>query len=149
MSWNPNNVDGAEALREPRTAKLMSVEISSSRYGPTKVVIRNMSSHGLGIRGDINLLPCELVVVHLPDGSRVGGIVRWANKNTFGLSLDERIDQSALQPRKMADGANLTTRDAEIGFQRIRHVVSGTASRSGFQRTHRAEVLRSSDWTRD
>ncbi len=143
MSWKPSTAEGNDSTREPRMAKLVALHLSSARYSNVKIVVRNLSPHGLGARADIELLPCERVVVHLPNGQDVGAIVRWVRKNTFGLSLDERIEPEHLQPRAAAAGA-IVPRDAELGFNRLRHTAG--SSRSGFQRSHRDEVLRTSSW---
>lgn len=144
MSWKTPATPADESVREVRVSKLVALELSSARYSRVKIVIRNLSPHGLGARADIELLPCEQVMVHLPDGRDVGAIVRWVKKNTFGLSLAERIEPEQLQPRA-ATGAAIVPRDADLGFNRLRH--TATSSRSGFQRTHRDEVLQSSHWT--
>ena len=146
MSWKPSTDEANESTREPRMAKLVALHLSSARYSNVKVVVRNLSPHGLGARADIELLPCERVVVHLPNGQDVGAVVRWVRKNTFGLSLDERIETEHLQPKAAGAGA-IVPRDAELGFNRLRH--SAGSSRTGFQRSHRDEVLRSSTWMGD
>jgi PilZ domain len=143
MSWPPAPPPTDGSARENRVSKLVALELSSARYKRVRIVIRNLSPHGLGARADIELLPCEQVMVHLPDGRDVGAIVRWVRKNTFGLSLEERIEPEQLQPRP-GTGAAIVPKDAELGFNRYRH--TATSSRSGFQRTHRDEVLRSSNW---
>ncbi len=136
-------VKSDEAVREPRMAKLVAIDVSSSRHQRTRIVVRNLSPHGLGARGEIDLLPCEHVVIHLPDGSEMGAIVRWVRKNSFGLSLDDRIDAAALRGKSSAS-SHLITRDAQVDFHRMQH--KGTFARSGFNRSHREEVLRNSDW---
>lgn len=143
MSWNPAAPDGTDSAREPRMAKLVALHLTSARYSNVKIVVRNLSPHGLGARAEIELLPCERVVVHLPNGQDVGAIVRWVRKSTFGLSLDERIEPEQLQPKASAASA-IVPRDAEFGFNRLRHTAG--SSRSGFQRSHRDEVLRTSSW---
>jgi hypothetical protein len=144
MSWTPSRPDN-DTAREPRVSKLVSLELSSERHQRTKIVVRNMSPHGLGARGEIDLLPCERVTVHLPDDRTIGATVRWVKKGTFGLSLDDRIDAQAVQPKVKAS-SGLVTRDADVGFHRLRHNAD-VAPRSGFQRSHRDEVLRNSVWT--
>ncbi len=143
MSWKPSTADDNDSTREPRMAKLIALNLSSARYSNVKIIVRNLSQHGLGARADIELLPCERVVVHLPNGQDIGAIVRWVRKNTFGLSLDERIEPEHLQPKAAVSGA-IVPRDAELGFNRLRHTAG--SSRSGFQRSHRDEVLRTSTW---
>ncbi|QJQ32414.1 hypothetical protein GV829_08080 [Sphingomonas lacunae] len=144
MSWTPSRPDN-DTAREPRVSKLVSLELSSDRHQRTKIVVRNLSPHGIGARGEIDLLPCERVTLHLPGDRCVAATVRWVRKGTFGLSLDERIDATAVQPTAKAS-AGLITRDAEVGFHRLRHNTDA-APRSGFQRSHRDEVLRNSIWT--
>lgn len=144
MSWSPPRPD-KDTAREPRVSKLVSFELSSERHQRAKFVVRNMSPHGLGARGDIDLLPCERVIIHLPDDRSIGATVRWVKKGTFGLALDERIDAQAVQPKAKAS-PGLVTRDSDNGFHRLRHNAD-IAPRSGFQRSHRDEVLRNSAWT--
>jgi hypothetical protein len=133
----------ATTAREVRTSKLLSVEISCARFGRKRVVVRNLSFYGIGARGEIDLLPTEHVTVHLPGGRDIEAIVRWVRKGTFGLSLEERINPADLQTRNAVDRP-LTTRDATIGFQRY-EVPPTQTQRTGFQRSHRDEVL-SSSW---
>jgi hypothetical protein len=124
------------------------LEISSARCDRVRIAVRNVSAHGIGIRGEIDILPCERVQLHLPDGNTVGATVRWARKNLFGLSLDRGIDPTMLQPRSTAEG-QLLARDSQDGKFVPMRAPAG-APRSGFQRTHRDEVLRAtSDWNRD
>ena len=137
MSWKTTTPPD-ESAREPRVSKLMSVDISSARQPRTRIVVRNLSPHGIGCRGECDILPCERITVHLHDGREVGATVRWVRKGTFGLSLDERIDPAALHINTSATGA-ITPRDADLGFHRLRH--QGSQSRTGFQRSHRDEVL--------
>jgi hypothetical protein len=145
MNWIPESADHDAAAREPRTAKLVAVEMSSDRHPPTRIVIRNLSSHGIGARGELDLLPCERVSLHLPGGVQIAGTVRWVRKGTFGIALDERLPGEFLQA-KAGSPSEIVARDAQVGFQPIRHNVE-KSGRSGFQRTHRDEVLRQSSWT--
>lgn len=145
MTWTPADVTPDSSDREPRMSKLVSIEISSERQPRTRVVVRNLSAHGIGARGDCNILPCERVTVHLPDGRMVAATVRWVRKGTFGLSLDERIEPGAVQSKAGGRLADIVPKDAEAGFERYRHYAS--QSRTGFSRSHREEVLKvSSDW---
>jgi hypothetical protein len=142
--WQIESVGQAD--RETRTSKLLSVDISSARFARTRVVVRNLSSYGLGARSEIDLLPTEQITVHLPNGHDVAAIVRWVRRGTFGLSLGERIDPATLQTRNALDRP-ITTRDAKPGFEPFR-VQAATQQRTGFQRSHRDEVL-SSSWRND
>lgn len=147
MNWSPPPAGHDESAREARTSKLLSVEISRGGGGRERVVVRNVSPHGIGARGDIRLIPCEEVVVHLPGGETRRAVVRWVRKDGFGLYIDEPIDPQSLQVRA-ASGAGITPRDAQIGFVPLQH--KATPSRTGFQRSHRDQIIHgSSGWTRD
>lgn len=130
--------------RETRISKLVGIGLSSAMHKNVRVVVRNLSLHGIGARGDVSLLPCERITVHLPSGRNIGAMVRWVRKNTFGLLLDEQIDPQDFQPHVCPAGT-IVPRDANLGFQRMYH--QSSTARSGFQRSHRDEVLRSSNWT--
>lgn len=145
MHWTPPAAK-SEDEREIRVSKLLTLEISSARHPRAKIVVRNLSPHGMGVRSDLEVLPCEHVTLYLPNGTEVGGIVRWVRKGTFGLSLDDRIEPDMLQPNTMGSG-QITPCDSEIGFQRLQH--TGTTVRSGFQRSHREQVLNNSRWIND
>jgi hypothetical protein len=145
MTWTPP-IAAADSEREPRTSKLVSVDMASDRHARTRIVVRNISSHGLGARADIDLLPCERVTIYMPDGAEIGATVRWVRKNTFGLSLDERISADFVQAKNAANAA-FQPRDEVLGFHRLHH--APVVGRSGFHRSHRDEVLKSSHWTND
>jgi hypothetical protein len=137
MHWTPPAAK-SEDEREIRVSKLLTLEISSARHPRTKIVVRNLSPHGMGVRSDLAVLPCEHVTLYLPNGTEVGGIVRWVRKGTFGLSLDDRIEPDMLQPKTIGSG-HITPSDEQIGFHRLQH--TGTTVRSGFHRSPRDEVL--------
>ncbi|MEQ1509571.1 MAG: hypothetical protein ABL909_04115 [Sphingopyxis sp.] len=145
MHWN-NGPDTANTARETRVSKLLSIEISSARHSRSKIVIRNLSPHGIGARSDLDVIACEHVTVHMPNDVDIGAIVRWVKNGAFGLSLDERIEPDMLNPANPCR-TQLTTSDSSIGFQRIQH--EGSVSRSGFQRSHRQQVLNNSRWLND
>lgn len=146
MHWTPPAATTGDNERETRVSKLLTLELSSPRHSRTKIVVRNISPHGIGARSDLDVMQCEHVTLHLPDGTDCGAIVRWVKNGTFGLSLDDRIE-----PGMFKSGANgvahIVPCDAELGFQRLAH--TGSSSRSGFQRSHREQVLDSSHWTTD
>lgn len=139
MEYQPAPLIG-DHQREQRIAKLLVLALSSAREERARIVVRNLSPHGLGARGDIDLLACERVTVHLPGGRDVAATVRWARKGSFGLALDERIEPDALQTRAVASPTELRSRDDAPGFEPLR-VAPQQARRSGFQRSHRDQVL--------
>jgi hypothetical protein len=145
--WQPQS--GPQSPREQRTAKLLPVEIGSERFGRTKVVVRNISPYGLGVRADIELLACERVTVYLPGDLEIGATVRWVRKGTFGLALDAPIDPSLLRAKPAASPNDITTKDAQVGFIPM-HIQNVVQQRPGFQRSQRDVVLNGhSHWIRD
>ncbi|MEQ1687427.1 MAG: hypothetical protein ABL874_02515 [Sphingopyxis sp.] len=155
MHWQPPAAQTGDQMRETRVSKLLTFEISSPRHPRAKIVVRNLSPHGVGVRSDLNVIACEHLTLHLPGGQDLDAIVRWTKKGTFGLSLDARIEPEMLRPASQANG-HFTPSDTVVGFERMLH--QGTTERSGFQRTHKQQVLSSSQsghnpyasqWTND
>ena len=147
IAWN-SPAERTIDVRADRKSQLIPIEIASDRVTRTKVVIRNMSTYGLGVRGDIELLACERVKVFLPGGREIGATVRWARKNTYGLALDEAINPALLQPKPVSRPSEIVTRDDNPGFRPL--VVKATTQRPGFVRSNRDEILHSaSRWTSD
>lgn len=147
MEWTPPAAKPA-GPRADRKSQLVPIEIASDRMQRTRVVVRNLSPYGLGVRGDVELIACERLTVFLPDGREIGATVRWARKNTFGLALDEPINPAALQPKAVSKPTELTTREGNAPFIPIQ--VASTSQRPGFIRSHRDQILDgASHWTRD
>lgn len=144
QNWHPDGSKPGDNARESRVSKLLSLEVSNSHGQRFKIVVRNLSPHGIGARSDMPALECERLTVHLPDGTDIGATVRWVRKGTLGLSLDERIEPERFKVSQLASGAGLTTRDSFNEFERLRH--KGSTVRAGFQRNHRDEVLNTSHW---
>jgi hypothetical protein len=147
MDWNPAAAKSS-GPRADRKSQLVPVEIASDRLGKVRVVVRNVSPFGLGVRGEVELLACERVVVHLPDGRKIGATVRWARQNTFGLALDEAINPVALQPKAVSKPTELTTKEDKGSFVPLQ--VNANPHRPGFVRSHRDQILDgASHWIRD
>jgi hypothetical protein len=149
MDWNPDREAKPQGTREIRMAKLLPIEIGSERLGRVKVVVRNISPYGLGVRSDVELLACERLIVFLPGDEQVGATVRWVRKGTFGLALDEAINPAALRANVAKSLTDLTTKDAQLNFAPV-HVQPATQPRPGFQRSQRDSILNGhSQWLRD
>ena len=144
MNWPPPDPAKADTERETRVSKLLTLEVSNSFGDRQKIVVRNLSPHGIGARSDLVVIACERLTLHMPNGQDIGATVRWVGKGTFGLALDERIEPDMLKPQGVATPGGLQPRDAELGFQRLLH--TGSTQRAGFQRTHRDTVLNTSSW---
>lgn len=145
MNWTPPAPETDTQARESRVAKLLPIEVTLGSGQRVRVVVRNVSPHGIGARGECDLVPCERLTVHTPDGRDIPATVRWVRKGTFGLYLDEPISPDILQVRSVQ--STIVPRDAQLGFSPLKHV--GTTARSGFQRTHRDQVLANSSWMQD
>lgn len=100
MSDIPGAFIAAEVReRELRHRRLMMARISSPRIIDQDIVIRNISQRGLGAATQ-GIFPAlgEQLVVKLPDGQALTGIVRWADGPSFGLALDIELN-----PEDLAD----------------------------------------------
>src|SRR3546814_10228629 len=82
------------AVREPRTSRLLRGEISSSRFGTARIVVRNISAGGLGGKCDQVLLKGEKVAVLLNNIDPVEATIVWSQGKTFGLQFNQKIDPS-------------------------------------------------------
>lgn len=144
MNWTdqPGTAAIAPEEREKRVSRLVPLELSTDRHARVRVVVRNISCYGIGARGDLDLLACERVMLHLPGGKDVGATVRWVRKGTFGLALDEPIDPESLRAKGASSLGELVPRDAQVGFLPMKPIVS--SGRQGFHRSHRDEVLNGS-----
>ena len=78
--------------RDPRTSRLLTAEIMSSRLGTAKIVVRNISASGLGGKCEQILIKGEEVAVLLNNIGAIDATVVWANDRSFGLKFQVRID---------------------------------------------------------
>lgn len=87
-----------ERARESRERRLIRAEMCSDRLAAHDILIRNVSSWGLGAtsRGALPPIPDEQVSIRLPDGQIVTGVVRWNDGKVFGVQLDRLIKLQAL-----------------------------------------------------
>jgi hypothetical protein len=146
MDWKPEPAKSGP--REERKSRLLPIEVGSERMDRTRVVVRNLSPYGLGVRGDIQLLACERVTVYLPGGFEVGATVRWVRNGTFGLALDEAINPAVLQPKAATGPSTLKPKGESDEFQLMK--VRTDTRRPGFIRSRRDDILNGhSHWTND
>ncbi|MCF8708264.1 PilZ domain-containing protein [Rhizorhapis sp. SPR117] len=81
-----------EKTRELRTRRLLKAQIMSERLGSTSIVIRNISSGGLGAKCDDVLIKGEEVAVLLANIGAIDATVMWVRDGAFGLQFHEKID---------------------------------------------------------
>ena len=88
-----------------------------------EIVIRNISRRGLGAATQ-GAFPTvgDCLVIKLPTGPTITGVVRWADGPSFGLSLDVDMDTDSLADVKKA----LRMPAAEPGWEvsRLHRVVT-------------------------
>ncbi len=139
-NWNPNAGRAAPATtRADRTSRLVPLEISSDRLAQTRIVVRNLSPYGIGARGDVELIACERVTVHLPEDHKIGATVRWVRGQTFGLLLDERIEPAQLQVKPGSAPTDFVAKDSNVQFVPVK--VNKDYHRPGFVRSHRDQIM--------
>jgi hypothetical protein len=87
-----------DLVREARERRLIRAEMRSDRLPPHDILIRNVSSRGLGAnsRGTLPPIAGEQVLIRLPDGQMVEARVRWTVGMGFGVELDSPINLPAL-----------------------------------------------------
>jgi hypothetical protein len=97
MSGSDNTVISADRpSRKTRHLRLLRAQFSSPQHGTHDMLIRNVSSRGLGAatRGR-SPLKDERVAIHLPFGTQISGVVRWVAGRSFGIEFDENFDLEA------------------------------------------------------
>src|SRR3546814_11213289 len=79
------------AVREPRTSRLLRGEISSSRFGTARIVVRNISAGGLGGQCDQVLLKGEKVAVLLNTIDPVEATNVRSQGKTFDVQFNPKL----------------------------------------------------------
>jgi hypothetical protein len=88
---------GSGPLREDRTRRLVRAEMADERGVTQDVVIRNLSSRGIGVSArEFAPVRDERVTLTLPGNEVVSGVVRWVNELTFGIELERDLNLAAL-----------------------------------------------------
>lgn len=83
--------------REERSRRLVRAEMADERGVSQDVVIRNLSSRGIGVTArEFAPVRDERVTLRLPGNEVVTGIVRWVSELTFGVELDRDLNLAAL-----------------------------------------------------
>ena len=99
MSFIEDYFPTDQAVRDTRQPRIVSARLVLRGGEQQDIVIRNISSTGLGARTK-GPAPArgERVTVILPGDQILNGTVRWFTRNSFGLELD-----TALSPQALAD----------------------------------------------
>ncbi|RYD61229.1 MAG: EAL domain-containing protein, partial [Sphingomonadales bacterium] len=91
---------GLLVSRDPRVAVLRSATVRSN-LGNMQGRVRNLSRSGAMIECMSPLPANTQVVLEFGDGGRIGGTVRWAGEDRFGMMFDEPIELEQLNPGRM------------------------------------------------
>ena len=83
--------------RKRRSSRIVRGTLITSSGRECDVLIRNVSSHGLGVKAaDLDLKIGDQVAVQLPNVGRMTGTVRWAENGAFGIETSEEIHADLL-----------------------------------------------------
>lgn len=87
----------ALSSRQPRLHRLIRGELTAPDGRRREIVVRNLSSSGLGgaSRGD-PVMRGDRVAIVLPQLGNLGGVVRWSKGQSFGVEFDGTVDMDAL-----------------------------------------------------
>jgi hypothetical protein len=97
MSFMEDHFPIDQAVRDTRQPRIVSARLVLRNGEQQDIVIRNISSGGLGARTK-GPAPArgERVTVILPGDQILTGTVRWFTRNSFGLELDQSLSPDAL-----------------------------------------------------
>ena len=90
--------DGHQYVRQPRQ-RLMRRAITAIHGQVREVRLRNISSTGALVECPIPVTPGAQIALDIVGVGPVGGIVRWASKDRFGLQFDGDFDLTRLAPK--------------------------------------------------
>jgi hypothetical protein len=79
---------------ENRSCRVVAASICCERFGETPIIIRNISSKGVGARIRAGQLRVGERVTLMVRGRILHGEVRWTRGDQFGVELDEEVDPS-------------------------------------------------------
>jgi hypothetical protein len=91
--------DGHQCLREPRQ-RLMRRALVAIDGNVTEVRLRNISAMGTLVECAQAVTPGRPMTIDIVGVGPVTGIVRWAQRNRFGVRFDEQFDLGRLAPRQ-------------------------------------------------
>jgi len=93
--------DGHQFVRQPRQ-RLMRRAITAVQGQVREVRLRNISSTGALVECPIPVTPGMQITLDIVGVGPVGGVVRWSQKDRFGLQFDGDFDLTRLAPKPAA-----------------------------------------------
>ena len=89
--------------RNKRESHILNATMHSARFVEQSILVRNLSSRGLGARTR-GAVPVEGEEVHLQlDGRSLVGRVRWVRGERFGIHLRDPVHLDARGPTRLSD----------------------------------------------
>lgn len=83
--------------RTKRSSRIVRGTLIAPSGRECDVLIRNVSSHGLGAKAaNIDLSIGDQVTLQLPNIGRIIGIVRWAANGAFGIETSKELHEDLL-----------------------------------------------------
>jgi hypothetical protein len=91
MPVSPNSLDPQESRARDSLFLLadLTIEDSGERH---KVKVRNLSSGGMMVEADIEVVQGQRIVVDLRNIGPVRGQIAWARAERFGVAFDRQIN---------------------------------------------------------
>jgi diguanylate cyclase (GGDEF)-like protein len=90
--------DGHQCIREPRQ-RLMRRALIGIEGEVVEVRLRNISAMGTLVECDRPVMPGRSLTIDIVGVGPVTGIVRWAQRNRFGVQFDRQFDLARLAPK--------------------------------------------------
>ena len=118
---NGITVDGR---RNPRRALKLHTSGVSDGGAPANVTIHNLSTVGLLIETDLELVPGDRLAIGLPDVGPVGAEIVWVSERLYGCAFEQALGEAALAKTQLksdpaaapsAPGAPSALRKKSIG----------------------------------
>ena len=90
---NGITVDGR---RNPRRALKLHTSGVADNGAPANVTIHNLSTVGLLIETDLELVPGDRLAIGLPDVGPVGAEIVWVSERLYGCAFEQALGEAAL-----------------------------------------------------
>jgi len=96
--------DGHQCTRQPRQ-RLMRRAIAGIQGQAREVRLRNISISGALVECPVAMAPGDRLAMDIVGVGPVSGVVRWSQKDRFGLQFDSEFDLATLAPRSLRNDA--------------------------------------------
>ncbi len=121
------------AIREDRRARLIRGSLKLDCGAVIPLVVRNLSTRGLGVRCLANPPALDRAVkISLPGSPELDGVVRWKSCANIGIELGDAVDLEALATTIRVELAR-SLHGPDWTVSRLHHVA--TNSSTGSRRT--------------